>query len=124
MENSFLKSRIPKQLLKIDDLVIFNFHAFAFEQLLHQVRAVEMVFAREHADAIHDAVRRDIFALARRIHRPADHSRRTRTAQNFSDRAIGRDFAIWNLPRDVVHAFEEIVVVGIFLLSQNKIRVC
>ncbi len=81
-----------------------------------------MVLAREHADAVYDAVRRHIFALARGIYRPADHPGRTRTAQNLRDRAIRCDFSVWDLSRNVVDAFEEIVVVGI--LSQNSIRGC
>lgn len=108
--------------LEIDHLVVFDFHAFAFQQLLHEVGAVKMVLAREHAVAVHDTVRGHIFALTRGIHRPADHTRRACAAEHFGNRAVRRDFAIRNLPRDVVDAFKEIVVVG--MLSQNNIRGC
>lgn len=37
--------RCPKVFFKIDDLVVAYFDAFVFEELLHEVGAIKMVFA-------------------------------------------------------------------------------
>jgi len=41
----FFKSRIPEVFFKIDNLVVNDFDSFIFEQLLHQIGSVEMVFS-------------------------------------------------------------------------------
>lgn len=114
-----LESRIPEILFQIDDLVVLDLDAFGFEQLLHEIRSVEMVLSGEQSFSVHDAVRGHIFTLAGSIHRPADHACRPGTAEHFGNRTIGSDFSIRDLARDVVYAFKKIVVVRI--LSQNSI---
>jgi len=39
------KFRIPEVFFKIDDLVVYDLNAFVFEQLLHQIGSVKMVFS-------------------------------------------------------------------------------
>lgn len=81
-----------------------------------------MVLPGQQSVAVYDTVRRNIFAPAAGIHRPADHSCRSGTAEYFRNGTVRSDLAMRDLPRDFINAFEEIVVVRIF--NQNNIRGC
>lgn len=117
-----VESRIPKVFFKIDNLVVPDLDAFGFEELLHEVGAVKMVFSGEQSLAVHDTVRGHILAPAGSIHRPADHACRPCAAKDFRNSAIGCDFPVRDLACDVIHALEKMVVVRI--LSQSNILKC
>lgn len=107
----------PKNLLKIDNLVAAHFYTLAFEQLLHQVRTVEMVFARKHAHAVHDAMCGNVFGTV--VHRPTDHSCRTRRSDGFCNGAVRSDFAVRDLACDFVNAFKEVLFFHLIVILDD-----
>lgn len=109
--------RRPKNPFKIDDLVVAYFYPFAFEQLLHQVRTVEMVFARKHADSVHDAMCGNVFGTI--VHRPTDHSCRTRRSDSFCDGTVRRDFSVWNLLCDFVDALKKVLLFHLIVVLDD-----
>ncbi len=50
---------VPEMFVEVQYLVIFNLYAFVFQQLLHDARAAEMVFACEDTIPVNDSVCRD-----------------------------------------------------------------
>lgn len=97
---------LPEMLLKINDLIFFYGYTFAFEQLLHKIRAFEMMLSRKHSDAVDDTVSRNVIRAI--VHRPTDHPRGTGGPDRFCDGTVGRDFPERDLPGDLVYAFKEI----------------
>ena len=106
---SFRYFRLPKIGVKIHNLVIDHFNPFAFEQLLHQIRSVKMMFSRKQSFSVDHSVCRNIFQMMTGIHRPADHPGGARHSQCFRNSAIRSDLAVRNLSGDSIDFFEKIV---------------
>ena len=58
--------------VEIHDLIIFDFDAFPFKAILHFRGSFEMMFSREKANAIDNAMSGD--ALGATVHSPAYHA--------------------------------------------------
>ena len=105
-----LNFRLPEMLFKIDNLMVFDdFNSFAFEQLLHEIGAVEMMLSGEQSVAVDDAVCRNIFHIYADafMAQPTIRAERPGT-DGFGDSAIRSDFPIRNLSCYGINFFEEI----------------
>jgi hypothetical protein len=80
----------------IHGLIGVEGNAFVKQELLHEVRMSEMMFARECAETIDNTMCWHVCpnALAQRV---ADHSRRKCCAKCFCNFAVSGNLALWNL---------------------------
>lgn len=93
---------------KVLDLVIHHRDAFIFEELLHELRGTEVVFAGKPSHAVHHAVCGNAFrGCVGGIHGPAHHPGRSPAAEVFGNGPVRSNPSRGDEPDDLVNLFEE-----------------
>lgn len=54
------RCRVPEMLVKINNFIVFNFYAFAFQKLLHNIGSAKMMFSCKHPVSVYNPVCRNI----------------------------------------------------------------
>lgn len=117
VNRSFLKPRgsefvdrgNPEVFVQIDG-VVDERNVFRFQQLAHQRGSGKVRSAAQCAHAVDNPMSRYVVATRGGIQRPADHTRRTFSAQSCADMPVGRNFSTGNRSHHVVHAVVKIAV--------------
>lgn len=100
---------IPEALLPVDDPIVFYFHAFAFEALLHGGRCFEKLARAQFAGFIDNPMRRNAFFIIAAAHCPAHLPCAAFVAEVSGYRAIGGCTACGDLPYHVVNVIEKVI---------------
>lgn len=109
----FLFAGIPKERLKIHNLVFNDFYALRLQELLHGTGASKVVLASEEALSIYHPMRRKIvgngFGV---VQRPSHHAGTSLGSQKRADSPVGRHSAVGYPGYNFVHTMVKVSFYG------------
>jgi len=100
---------IPEALLPVYDPVVFYFHTFAFEPVLHGRGRLEKLARAKLSGFVHDPMCRNALFMVTAAHCPADHSGTTFVTEICGDCSVGCRSSFRDLPYHVVNVVEKVI---------------